>query len=61
LEKVKETIDLCYKTLVSMDAMSQSEKIYKLIIIMNKIEGLVHSNGDILDYVAPSDLYITEI
>ena len=61
LEKAKEAIDLCYKTLISMDTMSQSEKIYKLMIIMNKIEGLVHSNGDILDYMSPSDLYITEI
>ncbi len=61
LEKAKEAIDLCYKTLISMDTMSQSEKIYKLIVIMNKIEGLVHSNGDILDYMSPSDLYITEI
>jgi len=61
LEKAKEAIDLCYKTLISMDAMSHGEKIYKLMIIMNKIEGLVHSNGDILDYMSPSDLYITEI
>lgn len=61
LEKAKKTIDLCYKTLKILDSIPETEKMYKLMVIMNRIEGLVHSNGDILDYMSPSDLYITDI